>query len=321
MTSLSGEFQTDLPIHDAIVPCTEAISSLGWHIETVEANRVVAYTGSDPDDRAKIEIDLGKTDQGTDIRITGTDSDVNPLHRDDLIGELNKARDAVERFLEEAEEEQASEAGKQPSEEWRPEEEAPAEDEQEVDSTPQTPAGWYPDVYDESRERYWDGEEWTEEFRPVESASKPDAKPARGGRKEARAEKRRQSRERAEERRRLKEEDRRAKESAAPYDAGEDAPEQGQAPAASTPAKFRSLHTIAGIYGLLGWVVAILGPIGVIAAAAAADGSDRPVTLIGGLLAVAFQALVLFGIAAAIRLALAVEENTRTTAELLKADR
>lgn len=30
-------------------------------------------------------------------------------------------------------------------------------------STPQPPAGWYPDPDDGSRQRYWDGDEWTED--------------------------------------------------------------------------------------------------------------------------------------------------------------
>jgi hypothetical protein len=363
MTSLSGEFQTDLPIHDAIVPCTEAVNSLAWRIETVEADRVVAYTDREPEKRAKVEVDLAKADGGTDIRITGSDSEANPVGRDGLIPELNKARDAIEDYLkraeaegpdEEAQEpeatEQQAEQPQVPAKSWEPQqpEESAGDDQQgearqaeqeqgEAESDAQAPAGWYPDVYDESRLRYWDGQEWTDDFKPADEESKPEEKPRKPGRKEARAEKRRQSRERAEQRRRLREEDRRAKEeedrrakedASEPYDAQqenrsrdaqqEEQPRPVQAPAAVTPARFRSLLVIATIYGYLGWIVAVLGTLGAIAAAANADGSDRIVSLISGLVGAAFAALVLFGIAAAIRLALAVEENTRNTVELLR---
>lgn len=32
------------------------------------------------------------------------------------------------------------------------------------------PAGWYPDPYDRARERYWNGSEWTDDYRPAPSA-------------------------------------------------------------------------------------------------------------------------------------------------------
>lgn len=321
MTSLAGEFQTDLPIDDAIVACTEAISSLDWRIDTVEPARVVSHTNSDQENPPEIEIVLTESAQGTDLRITGTDSDVNPIHRDELIAQLDKARDALQGFLEQAEQQQSGRQEEGPPDEERSDEEPPAEDEPSDEVTPQTKPGWYPDVYDDSRQRYWDGEQWTDDFRPTESASKPEKKPSRSERKEARAERRRRNRERAEERRRERDEERRERDEerrAEPASREQERPDREEKPAGAVPAKFRSLQTIAGIYGFLGWLVAILGPIGVIAAAVSADGSDRAVTLIGGLLAVAFQALLLFGIAAAIRLALAVEENTRATVELLR---
>ncbi|HET8639840.1 MAG TPA: DUF4177 domain-containing protein [Solirubrobacterales bacterium] len=35
----------------------------------------------------------------------------------------------------------------------------------------QVPAGWYP--YEEEGERYWDGDQWTDESRPTESSDGP----------------------------------------------------------------------------------------------------------------------------------------------------
>ena len=55
------------------------------------------------------------------------------------------------------------------------------------------------------------------------------------------------------------------------------------------------------------------------AAAGAGDSDTDPgVIAVAGLLGVAFYALLMFGLSAAIRLALAVEENTRSTVALLK---
>jgi hypothetical protein len=59
----------------------------------------------------------------------------------------------------------------------------------------------------------------------------------------------------------------------------------------------------------------------VIVTAIGVGGAGALATLIGGAIGVAFYALLVFGIAAAIRLALAVEKNTRDTAEALRRDR
>ena len=69
------------------------------------------------------------------------------------------------------------------------------------------------------------------------------------------------------------------------------------------------------------FVVVIGGALAVIASAVSAGGGGAIGILIGGAIAVAFYALLVFGIAAAIRLALAVEKNTRDTAELLRRER
>jgi hypothetical protein len=213
------------------------------------------------------------------------------------------------------------------------------------DAASGAPAGWYPDAYDDSRQRYWDGEQWTDDFRPADGANDADGasvaevepKAGKLSRKEARAEKRRQSRERAEQRRRERLEKRRgrqqeqqrpaAAETAAPgqsesgTETGEDRSEGARELAEAIPSQFRSLHLIATLYSYLGYVVIVGGAIAVIAAAAGAGGSGAIVTFIVGAVAVAFYALLIFGIAAAIRLALAVEKNTRDTVELLKRDR
>lgn len=43
----------------------------------------------------------------------------------------------------------------------------------------QVPAGWY--EYEEGEERYWDGEKWTDESRPVGSSADPQAGSEQGG--------------------------------------------------------------------------------------------------------------------------------------------
>jgi hypothetical protein len=346
MTSLSGEFQTDLGIDDAMVACTEAIDGLGWRIDTVDAQRVIAFTdaGKNP---PRIEVNLNESGGGTEFRIIGSDNEQNQLEQDDLIAVLDKARDAINRSMEDAERPRKTSAR---SAEGQTEERQPA---QATDSdAAATPAGWYPDVYDDSRERYWDGEQWTDDFRPVDDGgeqAQAEQRPEKKSRKEAREEKRQQTRERAEQRRqeRLEKRQEKSQQSGAAVggaaaggaaagaatsrevDSSEGGSEQGntERPSASgiaaiaTSNDFRSLHLIATLYQYLGYVVVVGGAIAVIVSAASAGGGGGIGILIGGAIGVAFYALLVFGIAAAIRLALAVEKNTRDTAELLRRDR
>ena len=368
MTSLSGEFQTDLGIDDAMVACTEAIDGLGWRIDTVDAQRVIAFTDSG-DNPPRIEVNLNESGAGSEFRIIGSDNERNPLEQDELIAVLDKARDAINRSMEDAERPRAASAS--------PSAASGSTTQTQVQQTggtggtggdPGAPAGWYPDVYDDARQRYWDGKEWTDDFRPADGGDrsgdggepKSEPKPSRKSRKEARAERREQSRQRAEQRRqeRLDKRKEQAKESgpssgaavggaaaagaaaggaaasATPSRAqdegesssGQHSPEgaDGERPTASGIASiasskdFRSLHLIATLYQYLGYVVIVGGAIGVVVAVASGGGIGA---LIVGPIAVAFYALLIFGIAAAIRLALAVEQNTRDTAELLRRER
>jgi hypothetical protein len=94
-------------------------------------------------------------------------------------------------------------------------------------------------------------------------------------------------------------------------------------PAASRPPeheeRYRALRTVATIIRILAYVVAIIGAIGVIIGAIAAIGQgvvgQGLLVLVGGLLYVAVIALFLFAYAELIRLIIAVEDNTRLTAE------
>jgi hypothetical protein len=97
-------------------------------------------------------------------------------------------------------------------------------------------------------------------------------------------------------------------------------------PPAATPRppeheeRYRALRTVAAIIRVLAYVVAILGTIGVVIAAISAisqAGAQGLLFLVGGLLYVAVVALFLFAYAEIIRLIIAVEDNTRLTAEAL----
>jgi hypothetical protein len=142
VTSLTGEFQTDLQQEEAIVACADALDNLGWRIETVAADRIVSYVNSGADGPPRIEVVLSNSDVGTDIRIVGSDTEINPLSQDALVTELNRARDAIQASIEEV--------GKQ------------------VDASSQTnasaqtpPAGWYENPEGDGS-RWWDGRQWTE---------------------------------------------------------------------------------------------------------------------------------------------------------------
>jgi hypothetical protein len=274
MTRLSGEFHTDLAPADALMACAEAIHELGWPIDSRSTDRIVSRAGPATENPPTIELDISGSEEGSDIRITGRDSEANPLDRDALIAELDRARDAIEASIQKASEEEAAEpeaeetAEPEAEETAEPEAEEAAEPEQPEAAEAQAPAGWYPDLHNPERLQYWDGERWTQRYQPADPGLRPE--PAE--------------------------------------------PETAER-------RFSSLHLIAGIYSVLGWLVAIVGSIGVIAAAVNANsdssGGDPAAILVVGLIAVAFYALALFGIAAAIRLALAVEENTRRTVEVL----
>jgi hypothetical protein len=95
MTSLTGEFQTDLPLPDVLEACAEAIHDLGWKIETVEGKRIVSYANSGTEHPPKIEVVLRDLGQTTDVRIRGTDAGADPLTHDALVAELDRARDAI----------------------------------------------------------------------------------------------------------------------------------------------------------------------------------------------------------------------------------
>ncbi len=94
---------------------------------------------------------------------------------------------------------------------------------------------------------------------------------------------------------------------------------------------FRSLHTVASVFTVLGWLVAILGTLAVIGAAISAGsgnfettdqfgrttevGSESvPLILIFGGLAVALYSLFFFAAAGITRLMLRVEDNTHRSA-------
>jgi hypothetical protein len=95
VTSLSGEFHTDLALPDALAACAEAIHGLGWPIESVEGDRVISHAGSPAENPPTVEVVLAKSDDGTEIRINGSDTDANPLQEDALIAELDRVRDAI----------------------------------------------------------------------------------------------------------------------------------------------------------------------------------------------------------------------------------
>jgi hypothetical protein len=154
MTSLAGEFQTEVPLEDTLVACAEAIESLGWQVETVEPHRIVAYanTAATPHPPT-IEIELDGSGETTDVRIIGTHSDDDPLPQAELIAELDRIRDAIK-----------------------------AEAEKFEDAAQDPPAGFYPDPGDSGQLRYWDGRNWTEQIRPgpgeIPAQSVPDAQPS-----------------------------------------------------------------------------------------------------------------------------------------------
>jgi hypothetical protein len=86
--------------------------------------------------------------------------------------------------------------------------------------------------------------------------------------------------------------------------------------------RYRALRAVATLLRVFAWIVAVFGGL-VVVAAAITTGFDvanvvRALSiLVGGLIAVALQALLLFAASAMITLFIDIESNTRTTAEIL----
>jgi sortase (surface protein transpeptidase) len=112
MTSLAGEFHTDLSPPDTLAACAEAIHGLGWQLKAVEGERIVSYTDSERP--PMIVVALSDPGEGTDLRIIGSDTEASPLNTEELVAELNRARDAIQEMVEEAEETDRSRPEAQP---------------------------------------------------------------------------------------------------------------------------------------------------------------------------------------------------------------
>ncbi len=102
MTSLTGTFQTDLPMPDALAACAEGVHGLGWKLDSVQPSEIVSHANSGTDRAAKVEVSLSEAGTGTEVRITGSDSEDTPLSEQQLIGELDKVRDAIEKAVKES---------------------------------------------------------------------------------------------------------------------------------------------------------------------------------------------------------------------------
>jgi LPXTG-site transpeptidase (sortase) family protein len=100
MTSFAGEFHTDLTLPDTLAACAEAIHGLGWQLKAVDGKRIVSYTDSERP--PMIEVALSNPGEGTDIRIIGSDTKANRLNTEELVAELNRARDAIQEMVEDA---------------------------------------------------------------------------------------------------------------------------------------------------------------------------------------------------------------------------
>jgi uncharacterized protein DUF2510 len=193
MTSLAGEFHTDLPMPDALAACADAVHGLGWKIESVQPRRIVSYSDSSADHSPKVEIILDDSGEETDVRIIGSDTEESPLEEDALVAELDRVRDAIEAAIDEA----SDMSGEVPEQsEVSPDEAEESElgptqtssgnghgKESSAGEAAVAPAGWYADPEGQD-ERWWDGERWTERYRPVrqdsdEEAPDPEQRPAR----------------------------------------------------------------------------------------------------------------------------------------------
>jgi hypothetical protein len=103
MTSLHGDFETDLPAPEALTACAEALDGLGWRVEDVEVDRIVSFAdGQQGRGGARIEVVLSGSERATDVRIQGSDSETQPLPTEHLVAYLNQASAAIQQAVERA---------------------------------------------------------------------------------------------------------------------------------------------------------------------------------------------------------------------------
>jgi hypothetical protein len=94
MTSLHGDFETDLPAPEALTACAEAIDGLGWRVDDVQADRIVSYADGGGGG-ARIEVRLSGSEGATDLRIQGSDSVAHPLEAKQIVAYLDQASAAI----------------------------------------------------------------------------------------------------------------------------------------------------------------------------------------------------------------------------------
>jgi len=86
--------------------------------------------------------------------------------------------------------------------------------------------------------------------------------------------------------------------------------------------RYRALRAVATLLRVLAWIVAVFGGLVIVATAITTgfnvgDPMRGLSIIVGGLVAVAVQALMLFAGSALIMLFIDIEQNTRATAEML----
>ena len=162
MTDLSGVFETDLELPDALTACVDGLDSLGWEIETVESHRVLSHAGNGNGASPTVEIELADSRGGTDIRIAGADSEQTPVGEDEIADLLDRARDAIGEQIEripepddyyEDEHPEPEPSSERPTEVWAPVAEPSYEGEPVADEAapPQRPRR-----EDEEQPGWWD---------------------------------------------------------------------------------------------------------------------------------------------------------------------
>src|SRR5918999_481699 len=101
VTSLFGDFDTELAPPDALTACVEALDGLGWRVDSVEAHRVECAVTSGPGDGGvTIEVELTETADGSDIRLIGTATEGSSLEENDIGLVLDQASEAIGEQIE-----------------------------------------------------------------------------------------------------------------------------------------------------------------------------------------------------------------------------
>ena len=98
MSRLTDEFLIELPLDKTSWACRDAISSIGWNIESLDPHRIIPKVGVGlTRNPSKIEVLLSDTTPSSStVTLKGVIFGIGPHQKRHLSSEMNRLRNAIE---------------------------------------------------------------------------------------------------------------------------------------------------------------------------------------------------------------------------------